>query len=440
VKICWHKVFGNSPTADGVVGATGVIRLIIAYGFVIVLASLISVPKVFAQQVVTVNVSGVGVGADRDAALRNALTEAVMQVSGASLSSARSIVKAAVTTRVAAEGKDSRTKISAKTQTSASTVTTDGEIAGFQIVSESQLPSGSWRVEVSADIYRYQAPVSSKRLKIAVPFVEISARRPHLLGLSDASQIANTVTTAIEKVLVATRKFAVLTRTDFGHLSDELSLLASDATARAERAKLGQMLGGDFILLADLVDVSGRQEVVTIQITGQRSLVYSGGVSLNIKLVNAATGEVAYAKSYRAPASEVNSDPSRIANSIGNLIADGLIDHLYPALVVSADGPNVVLNIGGESFQVGELLNIYVEGDALIDPYTGETLDAPEIYVGLGEIVRVAPKVSYVVMLDGSPVQVGMIARRAGEVSDDLQTDKLGDKGPKKKGVSLPFD
>jgi hypothetical protein len=61
-----------------------------------------------------------------------------------------------------------------------------------------------------------------------------------------------------------------------------------------------------------------------------------------------------------------------------------------------------VLNRGEGSVQQGEKYDVFLMGEDLLDPQSGESLGALEVEVGKGTITNVKPKFSFLKMETGS--------------------------------------
>jgi hypothetical protein len=62
--------------------------------------------------------------------------------------------------------------------------------------------------------------------------------------------------------------------------------------------------------------------------------------------------------------------------------------------------------------KAGQLYDVYVLGEALIDPDTGESLGSGEEFIGSVKIARTTAKVTYADIIEpGSGIQKGMVLR-----------------------------
>lgn len=265
----------------------------------------------------------------------------------------------------------------------------------------------------------------------------LSATR--LFDVTRQAEIRDMLDQAIESQLVQSRKFAVLTRRNLSDMSKELNLIASDSVNKAEKAKLGQMLGGDYILIPEIADANASFRTQTIQVTGQTKVTAEGGITLGMRVITAATGEIKFSDTYTASASQ-HPDSLGLIQAVADAAVSDLVERIFPARVISTTKDDFVINFGGDTVQEGALYRVFTEGEAMIDPYTGESLGAREQEVALAEIYRVEAKVAYARVVAGGGVNPGMVARRDRAAEAQLAAPPPVKSEPKKKGVKLPFD
>ena len=390
------------------------------------------------SQVVDVEVQATGRAHTSDLALRDALSRAIAQVTGVEVSTLSSVE--AYVIQAEAEGVSGITSGSAigSAQTQSSSVKVDGIIKSYKILGEHTDPENMYVVRVSAVIPKYEAGASTKRKKIALTQTKVlSATR--LFDVTRQAEIRDMLDQAIESQLVQSRKFAVLSRRNLADMAKEFNLIASDSVSKAEKAKLGQMLGGDYILIPEIADANASFRTQTIQVTGQTKVTAEGGITLGMRVITAATGEIKFSDTYTASASQ-HPDSLGLIQAVADAAVSDLVERIFPARVISTTKDDFVINFGGDTVQEGALYRVFTEGEAMIDPYTGESLGAREQEVALAEIYRVEAKVAYARVVAGGGVNPGMVARRDRAAEAQLAEPPPVKSEPKKKGVKLPFD
>lgn len=395
-------------------------------------------PAATSAELVDVVVSAEGVGETKKAALVDALSGAVGKVSGVDIRTrSSSITEFSEFTQVAAEDLVEGRTFAAKSQED-STLQVEGRVKSYEVERSFIDGEGVHHMEITAVITKYNADASASRKKIALTQTKVlSATR--LFDVTRQAEIRDMLDQAIESQLVQSRKFAVLTRRNLSDMSKELNLIASDSVNKAEKAKLGQMLGGDYILIPEIADANASFRTQTIQVTGQTKVTAEGGITLGMRVITAATGEIKFSDTYTASASQ-HPDSLGLIQAVADAAVSDLVERIFPARVISTTKDDFVINFGGDTVQEGALYRVFTEGEAMIDPYTGESLGAREQEVALAEIYRVEAKVAYARVVAGGGVNPGMVARRDRAAEAQLAAPPPVKSEPKKKGVKLPFD
>jgi curli biogenesis system outer membrane secretion channel CsgG len=394
-------------------------------------------PQISFSAIKDYTVSAEGYGDTQEVALREALSKALAQVTGAEISTNSSIASMMAETEVEASGSRESVSTIGVVQKTSSSVKTDGYIKSYQIDSESLDGDQMFVVRVTAVIPKYEAEASSNRKRIALTQTKVLSGS-RLFDIRNSSELRDMVDQAIESNLVQSRKFSVLSRRNLSDMTKELDLIASDSVTRSEKAKLGQLLGGDFILIPEVADANAYMAERYVQATGQTLVSPKGGMTLNLKVISVATGEIKFSDTYTARANEHPSSLGLIDTIARRAVSD-LVARIYPARVVGLAGNEVILNFGGDTIRPGALYRVYKAGEKLVDPYTGESLGSSQQDVALIEVVRVEAKISYAQIIDGGGITNGMMVKldRSGRAKA-VRAAPVEAK-PKKKGITLPF-
>jgi len=384
----------------------------------------------------SVQVNATGYGANQEEAIRAALTSAVSQVNGVSLSSrevtASSSISASATDKA---GLTESAEIELKSRVAASTQT-KGQVKRYDILALEHNEDGTYKAELSVEVYRYDVPASSNRKRIVI--LPPKAKNSYFLfGRVQGHQISDYVYTELEKAIVQTRKFAVLSRVDLADMHAELNLIASDSTSPEEKAKLGRMLGADYVLIPRITKAEGRTSTRTIQVTGQTETSHTGEVRVALKVVVPATGEIKFSDEYSATTSKplgIGLFKYAVAKA-----AHDLVDRIYPLLIVDVSGRQVIINGGGDAVKVGQHYNVYNKGKQIVDPYTGESLGSKRSFVGKIKIISVESKMSTATIISGTDFNTGMVLAK-----DKTPVKKSSYRKPPTPkadtGIKLPFD
>ena len=140
-------------------------------------------------------------------------------------------------------------------------------------------------------------------------------------------------------------------------------------------------------------------------------------------------------------------DYREIANNLATMVADKVvetvIDRLYAVRIarIRSNG-QIIINQGGKRIRKGQILEVFTEGEELIDIDTNESLGKTETVVAIIRIDKVSPKVSYAKLLKGdlSKISEGLICRRKKTPAKAMKGSKSDIKRTEKGGVKLPFD
>ena len=149
-------------------------------------------------------------------------------------------------------------------------------------------------------------------------------------------------------------------------------------------------------------------------------------IELGVKIVDTTTGQITGAFNVKGKASS----PTVVANSVGSAsrtildkaleravgsFVDQLTDTIFPIMVIQAKGKRLYVNRGNDGgMKVGDTFIVFLPGEDLIDPVTGENLGSEEEEIGTAKVTRVNPKFTIVEMTKGDTalVQPGCILRR----------------------------
>ena len=94
---------------------------------------------------------------------------------------------------------------------------------------------------------------------------------------------------------VQSRRFAILDRESWNVIGAEHALLASAKTPVSEKAKLGRVLGADYLVLGEIIEARGGAYTRTQQLTGVSKAVSAASLSVAYRVVVPATGEIKFA-------------------------------------------------------------------------------------------------------------------------------------------------
>ena len=224
-----------------------------------------------------------------------------------------------------------------------------------------------------------------------------------------------------------TRRFTVVARSDWKSVMKEQDFSASGNVDPASAAKIGKALGAKYVLETTITDFQDYIETArfeTIDKTAQKRILRFGAVA---KLYDSTSGALVESAEFTITNSDIADLPSysqrsgnlndALINDISRLmakkIASRIADIAYPAKVLSVIGNQIIINRGDYSdIAVGDVYKIVAQGEAMVDPDTGEKLGNAEADVGFAVITEVLPKFSKAKLLENFGVQKGAVARK----------------------------
>jgi len=336
----------------------------------IAIVSSLVLSTIVQAKTVTVEVSASGM--TKDIAIEQALIRAVSQVRGVDINS-RSARQSA---QVKVNGKTS----SVIAIENVTLMITKGQVTSYDVINES-CDERNCEVVLNVNIPVYKSPGLSpnKRRKLAViPF---------------SGKYGREFSDNLQTLLVQSRRFAILDREEERLYQKEKRLLLDGDTAIAEKMRLGQVLGLDYIVLGD-VKVEVDANVDTIQLTGEQESSVEYYNTINYKVINLATRQIKWQDQL-----VINNDLRELSSA--GKVSSTITFAIYPMKVIKKSDQQLVLNQGGKSVAVGTVFDVFSLGEKLIDPYNKESLGREETFVGKVQVERVTTKVSYAAFVSG---------------------------------------
>ena len=247
-------------------------------------------------------------------------------------------------------------------------------------------------------------------------------------GVSGPSEETDALTQKFVTALVQTRKFDVVERAQLDTLLDEMHLSEQGLTDPNRAVEAGRLLGADYFLLGEISVYDCSTEVRQIPHTTRWNRFVELTIVCDIRIVDTRSSRIASAERGQAegedremhrrqPAADAPVDPAFLDGVERDLVAQlvlRVVDAVYPIRVISVNRRGVVsLNRGdGGGLEVGEEYDVFSEGEALIDPDTGENLGAEEERVARIRITQVQSRFSRASIVAGTP-QAGNVCRPA---------------------------
>ena len=270
--------------------------------------------------------------------------------------------------------------------------------------------------------------------------------------------VANALADMLTTELVKTRKFDVVERTALSAIADEQNLGASGAVDFATAARIGKLKGADYMVIGVVTEAGKKDSSVGFRVPrfGHRISLGGGKVSLaiDVRFVDTTSGSIVFADDFRQEeksnsinvgffnVEEANVTGGELGRAVIRAITDRITLSTFPPKIAAYTPANreVILNYGGGAFASVTEWEVYREGDAILDPDTGEVLDRRTSVIGRIKVTRPSEKVTYCELISGD-IAVGDVCRPAVGKSPsttrtpDAAEDRSGDK--KKSGGLL---
>jgi curli biogenesis system outer membrane secretion channel CsgG len=261
------------------------------------------------------------------------------------------------------------------------------------------------KMKVDVDKFKSVLGDQNKRVRLAVAEFE-GLDRDTSVRLQDA----------LKAYFVQARRFSVVDRSEGAQYAKEMAVVTSPAAALSERVRFGQVLGADFIVVGK-VRLEKSQRKTLDPITMVESMRESVTAEVTFSAIEIATSQILWANTIKVLG---GANLSASLDGISRMVGAQVSETLFPLRIVSADDPNVLtINQGGQSVALGQRFAVMQLGAELKDPDTKESLGRKETEVGLVEITRVDPNLSYAKLVSGKITKgTSMILRKPAALAD----------------------
>ncbi|WHN66187.1 CsgG/HfaB family protein [Cysteiniphilum sp. QT6929] len=375
-------------------------------------------PAVLFAQVTEVSKNVTGVGKTYDKALKSALVQAVSQVNGVDVSSIEQSINKTFDANIDAKSSDygdlkADVKLSKSYESSIKTAT-KGLINGYDVIDSKEV-DGVWQLTVVVKMSEYQSIDEREKLKLySIALTPFHFMPGSINGLIGLEQVKPMIQEALQNQFVQSRKFNVVSRSaeDFGAYKDEMAVLESGHAKPAEKARIKQLIGADFMVVGDIASFDFYQ--TKKEFYGEDFKTWHVGLVINYRVIETATMAIKWSDSVKVylPSSDVakemnseNTAVNAIAQSLfdkaGQQIANEVIGLIYPLTILTVQGNDIYLNQGGARVQVGQKFEVRGKADTVIDPSTGEHIPIQGKKLAELEVMSVTPKYAIAKVLSG---------------------------------------
>lgn len=374
-----------------------------------------------------------GVGSTEQAALENALLEAIRQTVGVvnqdSISMKRmELVSANVHWLVAASAEESGAHEGIATATK-------GVVESYTVLRREK-DGDVHRVRIAAKVSKRDpsAPRTEPFSVVVLPMRSAQGRiRVEKDGTVfdeplDLTPLAEQVRKAAKAALVQSGAFTVLDREDLTLADVELARIRGGESSPQSIALLRQRLVADYLLLGEIASAETRLEAKSMSVPGW-STRSGHEFSLRYTVLEVPTGKIlrtgTIESAWRSTEPKVQNDARidveqvflELAGRTVPFLVDGFvgdIDPLMVAKVKDADGKRLAtLTQGGSRFAIGDTFVAFELGEELTHPKTGASLGRDESVLGEVRVVDASGRLAVGEVLSGGErVARGALLRR----------------------------
>jgi hypothetical protein len=426
---------------------------------------------------------GKGVAPTRQEAIKRAIFEAVAKAKGISVGSGEyeySYDSASADIDRKGSGKEiGFDAVSIRTKGSTNEMQIGAFVKTYDVLEEKH-DANSYEVKIKAWIYDYQPPDKNNRLKIAVvaPTTLSSVYRFGTITSSESrcdkieqlvrgkevllssSEIEKKISHILNTKLAATNKFAILDRSYIDKIMQEKGLVWRGDASLEEKAKLGNLLGADYILALTLNEASISENIKYVEITGQCVFEHEAKLKLDYSLIGAATTQIKFSDSvnlwlqYDRDVRKLipnwqddKIDYRLLADELIKLAVSPIVDNitqgLYPVRIAKIlPNKTIAINKGGKDIAVSDIYDVLQQGEEIFDYDTKESLGNTEEPVATIKIVKVMPGYSYAILIGGneSKLSEGLICRKQGHEQQAPAGTQSDTTITPSGGAKMPFD
>jgi curli biogenesis system outer membrane secretion channel CsgG len=243
------------------------------------------------------------------------------------------------------------------------------------------------------------------------------------IALPSPSEFARGLTEKLTTALVATGKFVVLERASIEKVTGEQDFGDSGRVNRETAAAKGKIIGAQSLITGDITEFVYEQSRVggrfkPIAALNAQADVVTAKVAIDIRLIDAVTGEVVFSRRAKGKASMTGVaadftkvDQSFSAGASSNTplgkasrealeqavaaIVAGMKKVPWSGRIIDVRSGSIYINAGSDiGMQPGLELDVYEQQEPLVDPETGKKLGTPDRRIGSVVIDRVEEKYS----------------------------------------------
>jgi len=369
---------------------------------IVTIPLFISLSALAATKTATKEIEIEAQGVTYQAAVNEALVEAIARVHGKSITSE----KLTESLEISVTDGQQQDFFSAEAYQNQIREKTQGIVLGFDVIASEQISDSKWSVTLNVKVSDYKKSDSADRQRIAVIPFRVAKNVFLLAGQPLKSKsVAEALSTSITDKLVTTRKFAILDREFDDVAQDELSRLSSTSVAPAELARLNQGLIADYVLVGSIDSLNFDLQERTMRTSDKTFVSGHGQLKVTFRLIEVATSQIVFSGSANSVLTDKNltsgvqTAAGEISNQFISKVAASIVrdttDQIYPLTIVGKQGDELMISEGSSTLKVGQRYEVFRRLEKIMDPYTNELTGWSEELCCELEITRVTTRLSY---------------------------------------------
>ena len=255
---------------------------------------------------------------------------------------------------------------------------------------------------------------------VSIPTIQTKAARAG--KTLELNQVLQALDSTLVDQLNGTRKFDVVARKSaLSSIMEEQDLGDSGIVDPATAARIMKVAGAQYILMTTVTDFVHGTENIKFEGIGVEAKREAVRVNCSVQIYDTTSGKLLESARFRGTdvltkgkqaAVSGGETLTRITDKLAAEIMNKVINVIYPARVIAVLGDQVTINRGeGTGVAVGQVWGVYAQGEALVDPDTGEVLGSNEAEVGLVMIKRITAKLSFAEAVENNGIEKLAIVR-----------------------------
>ena len=405
-----------------------------------------------------------GQGINRDEAIKKALYQAVAQARGVKVGSGEyEFGYRSASADIERKPTGKKVEFDAvSVQTGGTVLRTEieGLVKTYEVLDEKKINDNTYEVTLKVWVFDYESPEKTARLKLAVmPIRTLTDSYRFGNFRASAWDISRQLSQKLAVALTGTNKFAVLDREYIQEFAQEKKILIDNASLE-ELAKLGEVLGVDYMLVGTISDARLDIKEKTSSAIGRPIREYEADFDFEYRMIVGPTRQLKLAeivdisldttdevkklvREWEPEDLDYREMIDNLISRVANQVVETIIDRIYPIRIASIDEDGqVVINQGGKRISKGQLWDIFSQGREIFDVDTKESLGKTEILIATIKIDKVTPRISYAKIIKGdlSKISEGLICRRKKIKEKTIEGRKSNIERIPQGGVKLPFD